>query len=264
MTGLALVIALLIAQETSATSSRQGVLEVLKTRHVATSVRINGKDPVRLVFDTGSPITFVRAGAARRIGLIDDKTARGFSLGGLRTMVKAKSVEAGGAEVKDLNVVILDHPTIELIGRFTGGVDGILGFSFFSRFRTVIDYVAETISFTPNDYVPEEVFGSVMRRVFLGLPDEKVIAPSGLWGMAIDNAPGGKGVLVKEVFPGTPADSAGLRAGDRILTIDDRWTNGVQECYQAAAGVPAGESVVLAVERGHDQLNLNVTPVKGI
>ena len=44
-------------------------------------------------------------------------------------MVQAKSVGVGGAEAKDLNVVILDHPTIEFLGQFTGGLDGSLDFN---------------------------------------------------------------------------------------------------------------------------------------
>jgi hypothetical protein len=238
-------------------------LEVLKTRHAAVQVMVNGKGPVRLVLDTGSPITFVRAGAALRTGLISEAEATGYSLGGLRTMKQVNSVSVAGAEVKDLSVIILDHPTIELIGRFTGGLDGILGFSFFSRFRTVIDYVAGTVSFTPTDYAPEEVLGSIMRRVFLGNAD-RVIAPPALWGMAIDGVLEGRGVVIKKVYRGGPAESAGLREGDRILTLDDRWTDSVHELYQAAAGVPAGETVSVLIQRGHDRLELHVTPVKGI
>ena len=259
----ALALFLITAQEPSNTETVQSPLEVLKTKHVAVPVHINGKGPVRLVFDTGSPITFVRAGAAQKIGLITKKQAEGFSLGGLRTMVQAKSVAVESAEVKDLNVVILDHPTIGVIGQFTGGLDGILGFSFFSRFKTVIDYVAGTISFTPNGYVPEEVFGSVMRRVLLGSSDQKVLAPAAIWGLVLDNARGG-GVLVKKVLRGSAAESAGLRDGDRIMTVDDRWTDSIHEIYQAAAGVPAGESAVVSIMRGHDKLELTVTPVKGI
>jgi len=255
---LALGLLLLSTQETV-----QAPLEVLKTKHAAVPVRINGKGPLRLVFDTGSPITFVRAGAAEKIGLISKKQAEGFSLGGLRTMVQAKTVEVEGAAAKDLNVVILDHPTIGVIGQFTGELDGILGFSFFSRFRTVIDYVAGTISFTPNDYATEEVFGSVMRRVLLGTPDQKVLAPPAVWGLVVDNAKG-SGVLVKRVLRGSAAESAGLRDGDRIMTLDDRWTDSVHEIYQAAAGIPAGESVTVSILRGHDKLELTVTPVKGI
>ena len=261
MHGFALILMLAFAQ--NGAPSSDGALELLKTRHIAVPVKINGKGPVRLVFDTGSPITFVRAGAAQQIGLISEKTAKGFSLGGLRTMVQAKTVESAGAEAKDLNVVIMDHPTVDLIGQFTGGLDGILGFSFFARFRTVIDYAAGTISFEPNGYSPEEVFGGIMRRVFLGVPDEKVLAPPALWGVRIDNAPGG-GVLITGVHDGSAAESAGLKKGDIITSLDDRWTDSVHELYQAASGVPAGESASVKVKRGSETLEIAITPRKGI
>src|SRR5688572_12083391 len=73
-----------VRRTSSAVETVQAPLEVLKTKHAAVPVRINGKGPLRLVFDTGSPITFVRASAAEKIGLITKKQAEGFSLGGLR------------------------------------------------------------------------------------------------------------------------------------------------------------------------------------
>src|SRR4051812_12752394 len=41
-------------------------LEVLKTKHIAVSVRVNGAGPFRLVLDTGSPISFLSGHAAEQ------------------------------------------------------------------------------------------------------------------------------------------------------------------------------------------------------
>ena len=72
------------------------------------------------------------------------------------------------------------------------------------------------------------------------------------------------GVLVAGVQPGQPAADAGLRAGDRILTIDQRAVAGGQEAVaslvqriQASPQRP----LQLAAERGGQTLTLTLTPV---
>ena len=72
------------------------------------------------------------------------------------------------------------------------------------------------------------------------------------------------GVLVAGVQPGQPAAEAGLRAGDRILTIDQRAVVGGQEAVaslvqriQASPQRP----LQLAAERGGQTITLTLTPV---
>lgn len=58
-------------------------------------------------------------------------------------------------------------------------------------------------------------------------------------------------VTVIAPLPGTPADSAGILPGDRIVTVDGKATHGLtmEEVQQAMRG-PAGSTVRLVVERG--------------
>src|SRR5205807_1264034 len=76
-------------------------LEVLKTKHIAVSVRVNGAGPFRLVLDTGSPISFLSGHAAEQAGLITADAARRPVLLGMRGQAVVKSLEIGGAQVKD-------------------------------------------------------------------------------------------------------------------------------------------------------------------
>src|SRR5439155_4142874 len=149
--------------------------------------------------------------------------------------------------------IILDNPTIEMIAQMVGPLDGIVGYSFWSRFKTIIDYAAGTITFEPTQYKPEDVFGSVMRRIFFGQGDRRVYAPPALWGMAVEQRNGEPGVRVSKVYASSPAESAGLKAGDHIQTLDDRWTDSIAELYKAAEGVPASESVTLTGIRGAEK-----------
>lgn len=66
-------------------------------------------------------------------------------------------------------------------------------------------------------------------------------------------------VLVQQVAPGSPAETAGLQPADRILTINGQLINSVETCQQVVAqnlGVPV-EMVVL---RGEQKITLTLTP----
>jgi S1-C subfamily serine protease len=76
-----------------------------------------------------------------------------------------------------------------------------------------------------------------------------------------DEAPG---VTVKEVMEGSPAAAAGLKAGDRILTLDGRWTDTVADCYLAASYVTAGTSARLVLIRDGKEMVLSVKVQQGL
>jgi carboxyl-terminal processing protease len=67
-------------------------------------------------------------------------------------------------------------------------------------------------------------------------------------------------VTVIAPIAGTPADSAGIKAGDRILSIDRKATYGLtmEEVEQVLRG-PAGSKVELHIERGDDGHNYTLT-----
>jgi S1-C subfamily serine protease len=66
--------------------------------------------------------------------------------------------------------------------------------------------------------------------------------------------PGDKGAIVDDVAPGSPAEAAGVRKGDRLLSVGRRETNAVYredlpEIRWALADLPPGEPVPLLLER---------------
>ena len=69
--------------------------------------------------------------------------------------------------------------------------------------------------------------------------------PVAMWGMRVEKPADDEkpGVTVAEVFAGGSAAKAGLKADDRVLTLDGRWTDSVADCYQAAEGVRPGQTV---------------------
>lgn len=62
------------------------------------------------------------------------------------------------------------------------------------------------------------------------------------------------GVVITEVFPKTPAASAGLKAGDRLLDF----TSG--EAFAQFVAERGGQEIVLKVGRGGEELSLHATP----
>jgi hypothetical protein len=64
---------------------------------------------------------------------------------------------------------------------------------------------------------------------------------------------------IKEVKPGTPAERAGLLAGDRILSCDGQALQDFPELTRIIATKQAGESVTLQIERGGQEIAKKVT-----
>ena len=62
---------------------------------------------------------------------------------------------------------------------------------------------------------------------------------------------------------GSPAAAGGLKAGDRLLTLDGRWTDSLSDAFIAASFVKPGSPAVLTVKRDGKEVKLTVKPAKG-
>jgi serine protease Do len=77
--------------------------------------------------------------------------------------------------------------------------------------------------------------------------------------------PGDKGAIVDDVAPGSPADEAGVRKGDRLLAVGRRETNAVYredlpEIRWALADLAPGEPAPLLLERDGRSIEVEVEP----
>ena len=93
-----------------------------------------------------------------------------FAMPGQVTIAK---LEVGGASATDLPAIVLDHPTVAAIAQMFGPVEGIVGFPFFARFRTTIDYQARQFTFTPNGYQPADVLQTLMTTLMGHAPGQE-------------------------------------------------------------------------------------------
>ena len=69
------------------------------------------------------------------------------------------------------------------------------------------------------------------------------------------------GLLIDGVREASPAEKAGLKAGDRIVKIGTRDVKNVYDYTYALGEMKAGEEYVVEVIRGTDRLTLKITPI---
>uniref|UniRef100_A0A3Q0TAF6 HtrA serine peptidase 2-1 n=1 Tax=Amphilophus citrinellus TaxID=61819 RepID=A0A3Q0TAF6_AMPCI len=68
------------------------------------------------------------------------------------------------------------------------------------------------------------------------------------------------GILIHRVIPGSPANRAGMQAGDIVLEINGVKVNTSEEIYQA---VRSSDKITMQVQRGQELRRLHVTPEEG-
>ena len=73
------------------------------------------------------------------------------------------------------------------------------------------------------------------------------------------DGPGATGVLIGTLTPGSSADAAGLKVGDRLMTWDGREIGGVLDWMGMLAGHEPDDVVQVGVQRGGERLILPVT-----
>jgi serine protease Do len=78
--------------------------------------------------------------------------------------------------------------------------------------------------------------------------------------VAREKLPGQWGAVVEEVRAGSPAERAGLRAGDVIVEFDGERVRGARELTRLVRETPEGRTVKAAVVRDGQRLEVDVTP----
>lgn len=247
-------------------------IELLPSRHFVVQVMLDGKGPYRFILDTGAPLTIVNSKTAKEAGLTKKASSGGLMgmFGGLNQVV-VPTMEIGSVKVEKTTAVVMDHPTVQAISdafkKDAGPVEGLIGFPFFARYAMTVDYQKKELTFTPNGYKPGDYMADMMDSI--SKLDERnkprAVKPTGVWGLEVakDQDDEKDGVTVKAVYADGPAAQAGLKAGDRLLTIDGRWTDSVGDTAVATSLTKAGKTVPVVVTRDGKEVTLKVTPAVG-
>jgi serine protease Do len=107
----------------------------------------------------------------------------------------------------------------------------------------------------PN--IPEMDWGGMLlpgMRPRLGIDAEDLNGQLGTF----FGAPDGEGVLVREVNPGSPAEKAGVKAGDVITKINDERVRSIGDLHAKLAAKRDDKTVKLGVLRNRSEINLTV------
>jgi hypothetical protein len=244
--------------------------ELLRSKHIAVKVMINGKGPYRLIFDTGAPFILVNSKTAEASGMLKGVKKPFFSVFNSMGPAKIKNFDVGGVKIEGTQAAVMDHPTVELLSKALGPIEGLVGFPFFARYKMTIDYSAKTMLLAPSGFElnDEEYDPNLLgQKIMEGAKDgPRVLAPAAQWGFvpAKEKDDVADGVVVKEVHADSAASAGGLRAGDRLLTLDGRWTDSVNDAFDAARHVKPGNAVKLVVLRDGKQVTLTVAPRAGL
>jgi hypothetical protein len=241
--------------------------EQLSSGHIAIQVKLNGKGPFRMIFDTGAPGVMFSGKAAKEAGIIS-KDARPGLLGQYSTDIKPVAVQIGDFKIDGVVPHVCDHPTVQSLASALGPLEGLVGFDVFSPDRLSIDYQAHTIIVLPAN--EQRIFNYVKedKEMITNLLHSTTayVAPAALWGFTVGKNKGdaGTGVDVITVEPSSAAAEAGLRAGDRLLSIGHRWTDSEADVYCAAGFIWPGKQVSLVVRRGQNEITLSARPREGL
>jgi S1-C subfamily serine protease len=129
--------------------------------------------------------------------------------------------------------------------------------------NTAVILPAQGISFavsaeTARLVVPQLLRDGRVRRSYLGIAGQDVPLPRLL--VRHHRLPVAAGVLVTDVMAESPAQRAGVRDGDLIVSLDHQVTERTDDLHRLLAGDVTGRLVPLQVLRGTELITLEIRP----
>lgn len=248
------------------------------TNHFLVRVRIDGKGPFNFLVDTGAPAVFVGTEAARKAGIKADDDVFFTPIGRLDF--------EGGASLVGMKARVEDP--FQMVGMNALGlpgasIDGILGFTALARFKIELDPTRDRMTWTRLDYEPQDPFvprgatrggaspemqamntlGPIAKfaAAIVGKQPADELKPRGFVGVEL--RAGADAPEVAAVVADSPAQAAGIRAGDRLARVRGRAVRTPAEARAALLEVAPGDEVALTLVRGGADLPITVTAGEG-
>lgn len=280
-----LVLATLIAvpPEAKAGATYEIPYRLTDTKHVLVRAKLNGQGPFNFILDTGAPAVFIPKKVAKAVEVkLDEKgwgTFDTFEIEGGLKVDKARTRVEDLFQLEGMN------------GMGLAGVElhGVIGYNVLARFRITYDFAADKLKWVElNNFEPPaivglggkgggqgglEMLGPAMKMMasMMGIKPNFSVTPRGFLGLETQDSR--DGVSVAGVVPGSPADQAGVKVGDKIeaaalvvgkrkpsLTEIDR----SKDLQKVLAEAKAGDRLQLQLKRGDNTETIIVTLGAGL
>jgi serine protease DegQ len=247
------------------------------TQHVLVRVKINGKGPFNFIIDTGAPAFIMTEAVAKKVGAKIEKPWATFDkveLEGGLSVPNPRGIATDMFQLKGMNSMGL------------AGVElhGVIGYNILAQYRIQYDFTATKLVWTPVKFEPPdpkrikkpeakeelsgqgglELMGDLMQflAAFGGIKPNYDYRPRGFAGIELDDK--ANELVVKGVLANSPAEKAGLKAGDKIQTAKGKGVDTPAELLAAIAKLPVGSKLKLTVKRGEESKDLTVELGKGL
>lgn len=239
------------------------------THHTLVRVKINGKGPFNFVVDTGCPVFLIAEPIGKKIGL--EK--------GWVTLDKLEL--EGGLELSNLKARVETPFQIEgMNGMGLAGVElhGLMGYTVLAKYKMDYDYTKMQMSWTPVKTEPlapvmlggkaqtggMDMMVTIVRVLtfFAGIGPPPPPEPRGFFGFELEQE--NKIVRVARVLADSPAAKAGLKKGDRIVSVESKDVNAIGDVLDRASKITAGKGLSLTIERGEEKHELKMTAGDGL
>jgi len=127
-----------------------------------------------------------------------------------------------------------------------------------------INYADETRILNLVSYIVKQLDGADKRVTYTTAKTDPAPRTGGFrvyLGTIPNYADSNDGLLIDGIREGSPAEKAGLKAGDRVVKIGTHDIKNVYDYTYALGEMKAGEEYVVEVLRGSDRLTLKITPI---
>jgi hypothetical protein len=241
------------------------------TKHLMVRAKINGKGPFNLIVDTGAPAVFITKNVAKKAKLeTDEKDWASFDSFELEGGLKIDKVRA---RVEDL--VQVDG--MNSMGLAGVELHGVIGYQVLARFRVEYDLtsdklVFEKLKFDPPPLMPLggkgntdiQSMGPLVKTMaaMLGIKPNFDTVPRGFTGIVYEEK--NNKVTIKSVLPDSPAEKAGLKAGDTITEVKTVSIDSGKDLNKALAKAGIGTKWRFTVMRDGEEKEIVVELGKGL
>lgn len=245
-----------------------------ETQHIMVRMKLNGKGPFNLIVDTGAPALFIATAAAKKAGVTGDDKGWG----------RFDKVEIeGGITLTDVKARIEDPFQLKgMNGMGLAGFElhGMIGYTILAKYKIQYDFTTDKLLFAPLKFDPPpleplgierggaggglEILGGLMKLLgpLLGLQGPPEKRPRGFLGIEVGESDAG--VTVKNVLPGSPADKAGIKVGDKIQQFNKNKIDLVSDLTRRAGQQPAQAEIALTIERKGAEKKIVIALGKGL